>query len=223
VLAIGVKLKKNPTAYNMFKRHDITLMSSPSCDRAVENIEIKDFIYYDKDGFELNIAEQKFYKAMDFPIHYPILNHTCWQEPWFELESNMGSIMLDHSMFLCRANYIGSALDQLYSIKPYQPLADYLIRTPQQWGFDFALDAVIDNTPFEVLHIEYDNYDYERFCERMMHFDYMVRHTDWRDAANRVWNHRNKWQHLQGFDQNHWKAEFLLGWKRSEHIEKSFK
>jgi hypothetical protein len=207
----------------MFKRHDVTLMSNPSCSRSVEDLEIVDFIYYDKDGFELNAAEQKFYRAMNFPINYPILNHTCWQQPWFELEHGVDTIMLDHSMFLCRANYIGSALEQLNEIKPYQPLADYLIRTPQQWGFDFALDAVIDDTAFEVLHIEYDNYDYQTFVDRMIHFDYTVRHTDWVDAAERIWNYRHEWQHLQGFDQNHWKAKFLLGWERSEYVEKSFK
>jgi len=207
----------------MFKRHDVTLISNPSCSCRVGDLELKDFIYYDKDGFELNSAEQKFYRAMGYPINYPILNHTCWQEPWFELEQGIGTLMLDHSMFLCRANYIGLALEQLKELKPHQPLADYLIRTPQKWGFDFALDAVIDNTPFEVLHIEYDNYDYESFNERMIHFDYIVRHTDWIDAANRIWNHRHEWQQLQGFDQNHWKSEFLIGWKRAEHTEKSFK
>jgi hypothetical protein len=207
----------------MFKRHNVTVMSNPSCFKAVEDLEIKDFIYYDKDGFELNSAEQKFYRAMAFPIQHPILNHVCWQEPWFELENKDMGLILDHSMFLCRANYTGPALDQLQEIKPYQPLADYLMRTPQKWGFDFALDAVIEDTPFEVLHIEYDNYDYETFNNRMLHFDYMVRHTDWKDAAKQVWHHCDEWQHLQGFDQNHWKAEFLIGWKRSEYTEKSFK
>lgn len=207
----------------MFKRHDVTLMSNPSCYKSVDDLAIKDFIYYDKDGFELNAAEQKFYRAMDYPINCPILNHTCWQEPWFELEHNDTNLMLDHSMFLCRADYIGQALEQLHTIKSHQPLADYLIRTPQQWGFDFALDAVIDGTPFEVLHIEYDNYDYEVFKNRMISFDYMVRHTDWEDAAERIWNYRHEWQQLKGFDQNHWKAKFLIGWDQSEYVEKSFK
>jgi hypothetical protein len=207
----------------MFKRNNVTLMSSPSCFKSVDNLEIKDFIYYDKDGFELNVAEQKFYRAMSYPITHPILNHTCWQEPWFELEDKESNLLLDHSMFLCRANYLGQALEQLHQIKTYQPLADYLIRTPQQWGFDFALDAEIEGTLIEVIHIEYDNYDYDKFRERMIAFDYLVRHTDWKDAARRVWQHRDQWQYLQGFEQNHWKAEFLIGWQRSEYVEKSFK
>jgi hypothetical protein len=205
----------------MFRRHDITIMSNPSCDREVDLIESEDFRYYDKDGFELNQAEQKFYAAMKYPINYPILNHRCWQEPWFELERDDLGLMLDHSMFLCRCNYAGAALDQLESLKEHIPTADYLIKTRVKWGYDFALDAVIDNNIFEVLHIEYDHRDFDNFCNHMLIFEWAVRHIDWKDAAIRVWLHRDEWQDLQGFNQNHWKAEYLLGWKQSEYTEKA--
>ena len=89
-------------------------------------------------------------------------------------------------------------------------------------GFDFALDAVdTSGTVYEVLHVEWDNYDYDTFKNRMISFEYTVRHTDWPDAARRVWDCRDQWQHLQGFDQNHWKAEFLLGWPKAEYTEKT--
>jgi hypothetical protein len=196
-------------------------MSNPSCDRAADDVELSDFQYYDKDGFELNLAEQKFYAAMKFPIHYPILNHTCWQEPWFELEQQDQDLILDHSMFLCRCGYNGAASEQLQKLKQQTPLADYLLKTKVKWGFDFALDAVRDGTVFEVLHVEFDHNNYEAFNNRMIQFDWTVRHTDWHDAADRVWNRRSEWQHLQGFDQNHWKAEYLLGWSKAEYTEKA--
>lgn len=204
----------------MFKRHQITLMSNPVCTKATE-IEAEDFQYYDKDGFELNFAEQKFYSIMGFPIWNRILNHCCWQEPWFELEKNAKDLILDHSMFLCRCNYNGDALEQLHEVKKTEPLADYLIRTKIKWGFDFALDAVRDGTTFEVLHVEYDSHNYDQFKDRMIRFEWSVRHTDWYDAADRVWEARDRWQNLHGFDQNNWKADFLLGWKRAEYTEKS--
>ena len=204
----------------MFRRHEITLMSNPSCSREVA-VANEDFQYYDKDGFELNRAEQKFYAAMGYPTHFPLLNHTCWQEPWFELEDKESTLILDHSMFLCRCNYVGNALEQLIELKQTQPLADYLIRTRVKWGFDFALDAVRDDTTFEVLHVEFDHNDYEQFHTRMIQFDWTVRHTDWQDAADRVWSQRDQWQHLKGFDQNHWKAEYLLGWTKAEYTEKT--
>ena len=205
----------------MFKRHEVTIMSNPVCQNAVDDINLEDFCYYDKDGFELNLAEQKFYRAMGFPIHYPLLNHTCWQEPWFELESTVEDLILDHSMFLCRAAYSGQAQSQLEKLKHKNPQADYLLRTRIKWGYDFALDAVRDGHTFEVLHVEYDHTEFNHFRSRMIQFDWKVRHTDWQDAADRVWSQRDQWQHLKGFDQNHWKAEYLLGWSKAEYTEKS--
>lgn len=206
----------------MFNRYDVRLMSSPACINKVFDLDVNDFKYYDKDGFELNIAEQKFYAAMDYPIFSNILNHSCWQEPWFELQDNVPELILDHSMFLCRCNYERDALEQLLEIKKTLPIADYLIRSKRKWGFDFALDALADDgTVYEVLHIEYDNYEYDHFKNRMINFEWTVRHTDWLDAAHRVWSQRDQWQNLAGFDQNHWKAEYLLGWKKAEYTEKT--
>lgn len=205
----------------MFKRFDVHLMSNPHCFKTVDDLDPFDFQYYDKDGFELNIAEQKFYRAMSYPIDSGILNHHCWQEPWFELEKNVQDLILDHSMFLCRCSYEDKAKDQLLKLKGKIPQVDYLLRTKTKWGYDFALDAVNDDEIFEIVHIEYDNYDYEKFSNHMIRFDYTVRHTDWHDAARRIWQQKDKWKHLQGFEQNHWKAKYLLNWDRAEYTEKS--
>lgn len=206
----------------MFRRHEITLMSNPSCVRPVDSIDKSDFNYFDKDGFELNKAEQEFYRAMKFPIDHGILNHCCWQEPWFELEKNTDGLLLDHCMFLCRSNYSADAEEQLKQLRDQIPQADMLLRTKQKWGFDFALDAVADDcTVFEVLHIEYDSYNYDNFKNRMLILEWTIRHTDWRDAAKRIWAARSEWENLQGFEQNHWKSRFLLNWNKAEYTEKS--
>ena len=205
----------------MFTRYDIHLMSSPVCSNPVADLDKQDFFYYDKDGFELNQAERKFYAAMGHPINHPLLNHCCWQEPWFELTAKDCNLILDHSMFLCRCGYEQQALEQLKHFKTYTPQADLLIKTRPKWGFDFALDAVHNGEIFEVIHIEYDHYDYDYFSKRMLHFDHIVRHTDWNDAANKVWQHRDQWQHLKGFEQNDWKAKFLIGWNKAEYTEKT--
>ena len=206
----------------MFVRHDITLMSNPQCKKSVADINSADFLYYDKDGFELNLAEQKYYSMMEYPVDHVILNHHCWQEPWFSLESTETKLILDHCMFLCRAKYSDSAAEQLEKLKVSVPQADLLLRTKQKWGYDFALDAVsTQGTVFEVLHIEYDNYDYNTFKTHLIMFEHVIKHTDWEDAAIRVWEQRNQWVGLQGMQQNHWKARFLLGWEMAEYTEKA--
>lgn len=205
----------------MFRRFDVRSMSNPVCRKPIEDLVEDDFLYYDKDGFELNKAEQKFYRANNLPL-IDCLNHICWQEPWFELQDKNKGLILDHSMFLCRASYADHALDQLKSFKKNIPMADLIIRTRQKWGFDFALDAVSnDGTVFEVVHIEYDNYDYITFSDQMLNFDFKVRHTDWYDCARKIWDKRDEWQNLSGFAQNDWKSWFLLGWRKAEYTEKS--
>jgi hypothetical protein len=206
----------------MFKRFDVPITSNPTCSEPIYDIVAEDFKFYDKDGFELNQAEQKYYRIMNHPIHEPILNHTCWQQPWFELEQKNCGLMLDHCMLLHRCNYTNHASYQLNKIKKYIPEVQWLLNTPQKWGFDFALDA-LDNEGniFEVLHIEYDNYDYDQFVKRMINFDYQVRHIDWHDAAKQITQHQDEWKNLIGFAQNDWKANFLIGWKKAEYTEKS--
>jgi hypothetical protein len=204
----------------MFTKQTITLIENPQCVNAAVDLQPQDFLYYDKDGFELNCAEQKFYSAMGYPITHPILNHTCWQEPWFTLDHD--GLTLDHCMFLCRASYSGASAEQLKQFKSVSYLADYLLQTKQKWGFDFALDAVADNgTVYEVLHVEYDSYDYQAFSNKLYNFEQIIQNTDWDSAANSIWNTRDLWIHLTGFEQNHWKSQYLIGWTKSEYTEKS--
>lgn len=206
----------------MFKRFDVHPRSNPYCYKSVKTLEQEDFRYFDKDGYELNIAEQKFYAAMGFPICHGILNHTCWQEPWFELESRVQGLMLDHCMILHRCAYSLDAKAQIESLSKEWFEARSLLQIKPKWGFDFDLNGLApDGTVFEVLHIEVDSKDYDYFLTRSLIFDYFVRHADWYSIRDSVWDHRDQWQHLEGFAQNDWKANFILGWNKAEYTTKS--
>ena len=125
-------------------------------------------------------------------------------------------------MFLCKANYSGEALEQLKRYSKKVPYANLLVNSKRKWGFDFALDAVReDGTVYEVLHVEWDSDDFYAFTDQFYRFEARIEHTDWHDMAEKIWNTRDEWQSLKGFDQNHWKANFLLGWKQAEFTEKS--
>lgn len=206
----------------MFKVHDSNINSNIYCCKSVEGLENEDFCYFDKDGFELNIAEQKFYSAMEFPIHYPILNHVCWQVPWYTMLENEHGLFLDHSMILARCGYTGHALEQLTKLKQKIPQAQQLLQIKPKWGYDFDLNAISDDgTVFEVLHIEYDSRNYDSFIQHQILFEQFVKRTDWVSASKDIWAKRDKWQSLKGFEQNHWKAKYLLGWEQAEFLEKA--
>ncbi len=206
----------------MFKRYPTPVVSNPHCSQAVEDLTPEDFLCYDVDGFELSQAEQRYYRAMDYPIHHPILNHCCWQEPWFELQDGVEGLLLHHAMLLHRCDYIAAAREQLLELQQTIPWANQLINTRIKWGFDFNLYGIADDcTVYEVLHIEYDNNNYDAFNRCLQSFEFTIKHIDWHDAARRVWDLKDQWQPLKGFEQNHWKAKYLIGWDKSEVIEKA--
>ena len=65
---------------SMFKRHNVSIMSNPVCENIASDLTRDDFRYYDKDGFELNKAEQKFYRANELPIIDCLMDRPwpCW-------------------------------------------------------------------------------------------------------------------------------------------------
>jgi len=191
---------------------------NPCCYYTVDDLVPTDFNYYDKDGFELNLAERKYYQQQGIELH-DCLNHICNQIPWLAIDSDQ--LIIDHSMILHRANYGGAAVDQLERLKQQIPFARYLITTKQKWGFDFALDACINDQLFEVIHIEYDDREHSRFVDKLNHIEQLLLNTDWLDAAQRILDQQDQWRNLVGYDQNHWKSNYLLGWERAEYTEKA--
>lgn len=207
----------------MLKRIFTTsILGNPICERAVEHLELSDFDYYDKDGFELNLAEQKFYRANNYPIDYACLNHSCYQEPWFELDAygKEQGLLLDHALILHRCHYTGAALDQIKHWTKETPKAHYLINCKPKWGYDLALDYYDGHTLTEVIHIEVDCANYNEFTDKLVNIEFFIKHADWVSIAKSINVNRDKWQHLKGFEQNHWKANYVLGWDKAEYTEK---
>lgn len=204
----------------LLKIYDVNVISDPICNKRVDNLVDSDFDYYDKDGFELNKAEQKFYTAKGHKLDTECLNHVCFQQTWMTIDKNP-TLFLDHCMVLQRCCYTGDAAEQIKSLKDTFPKSRMLLHTRQKWGYDFALDSIdADGNFFEVLHIEYDYLNVDHFHDRLIAIESRIKRIDWHDAANRVNKHREHWIHLKGFAQNDWKSKFLLGWEKSEVIEK---
>lgn len=177
------------------------------------------FNFYDKDGFELCIAEQAYYRHNKIELD-PCLNHMCCQQKWLEI--GQPSIFLDHAIILHRFKYEEEAKSQLLKMQKTIPQAGWLLQTKQKWGFDIAIDSCSDyDIMYEVLHIEYDSYNFDQFLEKKEYTHEQIVRTDWRQAALQIWAHKDEWIHLKGFQQNHWKAKYLFNWNLAEYTEKS--
>ena len=185
------------------------------------------FQYFDKDGFELNKAEQAYYTANDYYITANFLNKPAWMCDWISKDSSdvwKSRFVLDHSFTTYRCNYRGKAHDQIKNYAKNSPEAKWLLQIRPKWGFDFDLGAINkDGNIFELLHVEYDTYFYRDFNETRKSVEDKILNMDWDKAADEVWDRREEWCLLPGYKQNDWKANLLLGWEFCEYIEKAVK
>lgn len=203
----------------MLVRNNLTISDKLTCDRLCLDLHCSDFRYYDKDGFELNRAEQKYYSIMGYKLGQ-CLNHTTFTKDWYT--SQDPDLIIDHSLILYRCNYSGDARRQLECLKKTVPQASLLLNTVPKWGFDFALDSVdSDGNIFEVLHIEFDSKNFTHFQDELNTIQERIDTIDWHDAARTVSLNRAQWQSLTGFAQNDWKSKYILDWTRSEYTEKA--
>ena len=203
----------------MLTKNLIKLNTDLICDRLCLDLHRSDFRYYDKDGFELNTAEQKFYKIMGHRLSN-CLNHLALTQTWYS--SQDPRLIIDHSLILYRCEYTGHARQQLEHLKPCVPQASLLLATEPKWGFDFALDSIDhQGNLYEVLHIEFDSKNFDHFSTRLESVQTQIDNIDWQDAAERILSSKAEWQALSGFEQNNWKSQYLLTWQRSEYTLKA--
>ena len=203
----------------MLSCNQISIRTDLYCDRVCLDLHKNDFLYYDKDGFELNRAEQKYYQICGYKLDHT-LNHHAYQVPWYT--SSDPRLIVDHSLILYRCGYRGDAERQLRALKESIPQTSLMLMTKPKWGFDFALDSIDSSgNIFEVIHIEYDTNIFTEFCNQVNKIQERIDHTDWRNAASSIEHKRDQWQSLRGFAQNDWKAKHLLNWSRAEFTEKA--
>ena len=73
----------------------------------------------------------------------------------------------------------------------------------------------------EILHIEHDSHNFTQFVETLVKFERTVLEMDWESAKQAIIKQRHEWQHLRGYRQNDWKAQYLIGWEKAETTEKA--
>lgn len=190
-----------------------------TCTLPVANLENNDFRWYDKDGYELCIAERKFYREMNFPLT-ECLYHICWQDAWLNVTDDR--FILDHCMLLHRCDFAEAAAEQIKSFKDTNPRSQLLLKSKKKWGFDFALDYIDEEkNVWEIVHIEWDSYDLNEVIEMKSHIQEKVFSIDWEDISKHIIKKQDDWSRLEGFKQNDFKANMIFGWKFAERTQKS--
>jgi hypothetical protein len=109
-----------------------------------------------------------------------------------------------------RKAYSGAALEELQFWAKTNPLVNKLIALRPKWGLDFSMDYVDrSGNAFEVLHWEYDGFDYDEVQVRKLQVQAKLATIDWDDAAEQIFKHKDEWHHLDFFEQSHWKCDYF--------------
>lgn len=171
--------------------------------------------YFDKDGFEINILEQAFYKHSKIDISQEHLFHIANHVDWIidEEKSTFGCVV-DHSMISTRWAFTGEAREQLIRLSEQKPELNKLLAIRPKWGIDFSLDYVYKGGCMELFHIEADYWTYKEAQEGKQKAEELILTTDWEDQAETVLAKKNEWIQLNADDQADWKAQYF-GWERA--------
>jgi hypothetical protein len=62
---------------------------------------------------------------------------------------------------------------------------------------------------FEVLHWEWDSFDYKEICAVKESIEPILERIDWDEAAQHIFKHKSEWHHLDFFAQSAWKCDYF--------------
>ena len=165
---------------------------------------------FDQNGYDLTDLEQCFAAVNLTPVHAHREHRHALKAPWFTQPDRVEGAVLNHSLLFERKGYTGEALEQLAQWAHTNPLVYKIIKMRPKWGLDFSMDyADRAGNVFEVLHWEYDGFDFEEVAERKCQLEVKFAATDWDDAAARILKQKNQWHHLDFFAQSDWKCNYF--------------
>jgi len=170
----------------------------------------RDLALFDQNGYDLTDLEQHYAKANQTRAHAHREHHHALKAPWFTQPDRVEGAVLNHSLLFERKGYTGEALQQLERWAKSNPLIYKIIRIRPKWGLDFSVDyADRDGNVFEVLHWEYDGFEYDEVQSRKQQLEAKFAAIDWDDAAASILKQKDQWHHLDFFAQSDWKCNYF--------------
>lgn len=167
----------------------------------------EDLDLFDQNGYDLTVLEQHF---MSTNAQSHRAHRSALKKPWFTQPIKLEGAVLNHSLLFERKSYNGPARDQLLHWSKKLPLVHKVLSIRPKWGLDFSMDYV-DNigNVFEILHWEYDGFDYEEIQKIKEYIEPILLGIDWDHAAHGILNHKDEWYHLDFFAQSEWKCKYF--------------
>ncbi len=170
----------------------------------------EDLELFDQNGYDLTQLEQHFAYGNYVKPKKQREHRFAIKKDWFTEDVKIEGAVLNHSSLFERKAYAGAALDQLEYWAKNLPLIHKVISIRPKWGLDFSMDYVDRaGNAFEILHWEYDGFDYEEVQVRKLQVQAKFATIDWDDAAESLIKYKDNWHHLDFFAQSDWKCKYF--------------
>ncbi len=165
---------------------------------------------FDQNGYDLTLLEQMFAETNLTPLANHRSHRVAIKTPWFEQTDKLEGAILNHSLLFERKGYQGAALKQLKWWTKAFPRVWQLISLRPKWAMDFSMDFVdAYGNCFELLHWEYDGFDYDEMVWMKQFVEPVLESIDWDDAAIALMRRKSEWHHLDFFEQSAWKCNYF--------------
>ena len=170
----------------------------------------QDVELFDQNGYDLTPLEIKYAVANGQEGRWHRPNHYALKYDWFIGEDVTTGAHINHALCFERKGYSGEARTQLQAFAKTNHLIYKILKMRPKWGMDISIDYVDEKgNVFEVLHWEWDGFDYNEVYDKKKQIEPFLLSVDWADAAKKMLSRKDEWHHLGFFEQSAWKTEFF--------------
>lgn len=165
---------------------------------------------FDQNGYDLNYIEKMYADRNSTPIEGHRSHRAAIRQAWFEQPWKNEGAVLNHALLFERKGYTGRALEQLHAWAKVYPAYYKMINIKPKWGLDFSMDYYdSEGNTFEVLHWEYDGFDFNEISDKKQEVEQHLASIDWDDAAKEILKRKDEWYSLDFFKQSDYKCNYF--------------
>lgn len=165
---------------------------------------------FDQNGYDLCLTEKMYADRNNTLYEYHRTHRAAIRQPWLEQQYKPEGAVLNHALLFERKGYTGRALEQLKYWAKHYPAYYRLINIKPKWGLDFSMDYYdSEGNTFEVLHWEYDGFDFDEINDKKQEVEQQLISIDWDDAAKEILKRKDEWYSLDFFAQSDYKCNYF--------------
>jgi len=165
---------------------------------------------FDQNGYDLCHVEILYAKENLTPYATHRSHIETIKSTWFTQSYKKSGAVLNHGLLFERKGFSGAAREQLKRWAEQEPVFHKLLNIKPKWGLDFSMDYYDhEGNTLEVLHWEYDGFNYDEINETKLKIEPVLLAIDWEDGAKQLLKTKDEWYYLDFFKQSAYKCNYF--------------